>query len=107
MTRTNIGKLIEIAMTDKNFTQKDLANKMGVKQQMISQWINGKSNPKTSTLTKLAKALNVSSDYFLGGNNTGVDNLSIDVIERIVLIETEIKKLKTEFYSLRKELKKK
>ena len=40
----DIGKLIEIAMTDKNFTQKDLANKMGVKQQMISQWINGSSS---------------------------------------------------------------
>lgn len=40
-------------------TQKDLAEKIGVTQKDISRWENGKFNPKTDKLKKIADALGV------------------------------------------------
>lgn len=46
-----------------SITRKELANKMGVSVQMIYKWESGKSNPKNSTLRKIASALDLRLDY--------------------------------------------
>lgn len=76
----NIGKLIEIKMAEKGLTQQQLANILGIKQQMISQWITGKSNPKTRTLNKIAKALNCSLKYFLNDNSQNSDLATNNIV---------------------------
>lgn len=42
-----------------------LAVELGVSQEAISQYISGKINPKLSTIIKMSKILNVSTDYLL------------------------------------------
>ena len=46
----------------KNITQSDLADVLGVDKSFVSNIENGKNNPTLSTISSLAKALEVSVD---------------------------------------------
>lgn len=52
-----IGKKVKDLRESKNFTTIELAEKSGVAQSTISQIENGKRNPSSHTLSKLAEAL--------------------------------------------------
>lgn len=47
-------------------TQDSLADKMNTPKNNISRWEQGKYEPSAEQLTKLAQALEVSTDYLLG-----------------------------------------
>jgi len=52
------------------FTQEELAEKMNVSTQMISNLELGKKAIRPENLIKLCEVLNVSADYILTGTNT-------------------------------------
>ena len=54
-----IGKKIKEARLERNLTQMNLADAMGVSYQAVSNWENGKTEPDIDTLTKLAEVTNV------------------------------------------------
>ena len=47
-------------------TTTELAKKVGVSPEMITQYYTTKKSPKLDTFTRLCEALNVSADYLLG-----------------------------------------
>lgn len=49
-----------------NLNQKELADKLGYKQNTISQWESGKRLMDSDTLEKIADFFGVSTDYLLG-----------------------------------------
>lgn len=49
-----------------NLTQVELAAKMGVKQNTLSAWETGSSNPELCSAVRLADFFEVSLDYLLG-----------------------------------------
>lgn len=51
---------------EKKMNQKELADRLGYKQNTISQWENGKRLMDTETLRIVADFFEVSSDYLLG-----------------------------------------
>ena len=53
-------------MKAKGESQTSLADKIGVKRQTVSLYMNGQSSPNTEILTDIANALEVSADYLLG-----------------------------------------
>ncbi|WP_367783333.1 helix-turn-helix transcriptional regulator [Streptococcus pluranimalium] len=55
-------------------TQKEIAEKFGIKQPTYAQWESGRTKPKGETLEKFANFFNVSTDYLLG--NTDQKNAS-------------------------------
>lgn len=55
-----IGIRIKLARINKGMKQKELAEKMGIKQAALCQWERGKRKPKIETLERIARALNVS-----------------------------------------------
>lgn len=58
---------LKIAMEHNNrMKQLDLANEIGVTEVTISRYVNGQRIPKATEVAKMAKVLNVSSDYLLG-----------------------------------------
>lgn len=57
----NLKKLVKI----KNRSLTSLAIELEVSQEAISQYISGKIKPKLSTIIKMAKILNTSTDYLL------------------------------------------
>ena len=53
-----------------NLTQTEFANKIGVKQSQVSEWLKGKAKPGYDILRRMATAFDVSADYFLGIKDT-------------------------------------
>lgn len=55
----HVGENIRKLRRKKGLTQAELAKKMGVSQQVVNQYENGKLNPKFETTKKIAYALEV------------------------------------------------
>lgn len=64
-----IGQRINTILAEKELKQKDLAAALGVTDNTISYFASGKRIPNTEQIIKIAKFLNVSSDYLLGISN--------------------------------------
>jgi len=61
-----LGQMIKICRKDKNFTQSDLAEQIGVSVQSVSKWETGAGMPDISQIVPLARVLEVSTDKLLG-----------------------------------------
>jgi len=76
-------------LVDRNDTnQTDLAKYVGFTPQTVSKWYNGKAEPNTETIKKIARYFNVSTDYLLG-NDLNIDNQDekqkeIDALEKLL-----------------------
>ncbi len=60
MDQEKLGKFIEKLRKDKNWTQKDLGEKLGVSNGAVSKWECGNNLPDISMLEPLSKALDIS-----------------------------------------------
>ena len=60
-----MGQIIKRLRKDKNFTQEELAEQLGVTCQAVSKWENGTSDPSTSNLLALAKLFGISVEELL------------------------------------------
>lgn len=67
---TKIGKKIKTARTEKNMTQMDLADAMGISFQAVSNWERGNSMPDIAKLPELCQILDLSMDDLLGNDAT-------------------------------------
>ncbi|MCM1156166.1 MAG: helix-turn-helix domain-containing protein [Roseburia sp.] len=63
-----IGSRLSICRQNKNMTQEELANRLGITPQALSKWERGVSLPDTAMLPDIARMLEVSTDYLLGVN---------------------------------------
>ncbi|WP_417717690.1 helix-turn-helix domain-containing protein [Ruminococcus sp.] len=61
-----IGKRITAALAIKNVMQKQLAERLGVKPNIVSYWCSGQRTPNAAQIAEIAKVLGVSADYLLG-----------------------------------------
>lgn len=59
---STLGRNIHIILFDKKMTRMQLAEKVGISQQMVSDIVQGNKSPKAETLIKIAKALDVTVD---------------------------------------------
>ena len=50
---------------NKNFTQEELANRLGVTPQALSKWEKGLSSPDIAMVSSICMMLDVSADYLL------------------------------------------
>ena len=60
MNQLVIGKYISLKRKQKNLTQEQLAEKLGVSNKTISKWETSKGFPDIALIEPLAKALNIS-----------------------------------------------
>lgn len=60
-----LNKIIEL-LKQKNKTQKDLTDYLGLSKYIFSDWKSAKSNSYLKYISKIAEFLNVSADYLLG-----------------------------------------
>ena len=51
---------------ENNFTQTDVATRLGIRQQSYVRYENGSGEPSLGTLVAIAKLYNVTTDYLLG-----------------------------------------
>ena len=60
MNQEKIGKFIAEKRKERNLTQEQLAEKLGVTNRSISNWENGKNMPDLSLFKPLCNELNIS-----------------------------------------------
>ena len=71
------------------WSQVELAKRLGVAKQTVSNWENDNIQPSIEMLVRLAKLFNVTTDYLLGLENIprlSVEGLSDGVIAHISLL---------------------
>lgn len=64
-----LGERIKHSRTLREWTQEDIAKKIGTTKHVISNWERGKANPDPNQIIALASAFEVSGDYLLGLSN--------------------------------------
>ena len=57
------------ALRQSEFSQKEIAEKLGISESNITNWKNGENLPSLEILYKLCLLLNESADYLLGLND--------------------------------------
>lgn len=90
---------IKYLRLSKEFNQGQLADKLGVKKQSVSNWENGNVMPSVDMLERIADFFGVSTDYLLGrdekkvadGNRIDVIGLSQRQVEHIMLIVDDLR----------------
>ena len=65
MDQVRIGQFIQGLRKEKNITQKELAERIGVSDKAVSKWETGRSMPDTALLEPLCKALSISINELL------------------------------------------
>lgn len=88
----DVGHKIKELRIMKSLTQKELGQRMGISQQQIAQYENGKLNPKIETLQKIADALEVPRNLlFENLDSTEKSELvKLDLINLIKTLNLEI-----------------
>jgi transcriptional regulator with XRE-family HTH domain len=64
--RAALGERIAAARLEAGLTQQQLADKLGVTQRVVTYWEREAAGLRADQLAKLAEALGVSADFFLG-----------------------------------------
>ena len=64
-----LGQRITEALRKMNCTQKELAERIGVTEAVISLYISGDREPKPEMIANIATALHTTSDFLLGIEN--------------------------------------
>ena len=90
MTQENIGKFIAEKRKEKNMTQEQFAEKLGVTNRSVSRWENGKTMPDYSMFPMICETLSVSISELLEGKKVQKDTDLTDQIQLIInLIDYE------------------
>lgn len=77
-----------------DWTQVQLAKKLNITKQTVSNWENDNIQPSIEMLIKLTKVFNVTSDYLLGIDNKAqinADGLPIEFVAHLTQIIQDYK----------------
>ena len=73
------GERIKELRKEKNWTQKELAERIQQAQSAVFYWENDKQEPTISALKKLCLAFNTTADYLIGLENETGSKIDIDL----------------------------
>ena len=73
MNMIKVGEQIAALRKQKNMTQNDLGERIGVTFQSVSKWERGETLPDTAVLPDLARVLETTVDYILNGGEMMVE----------------------------------
>lgn len=97
MDQIKIGKFISSKRKEKNITQSELSEKLGITDRAISKWENGICLPDAGTMPKLCKILGITiNDLFSGEVVDMKDNekkLEENLLEMVRIKEEADKKM--------------
>ena len=96
MEQEKIGKFIAALRKEKNMTQVELAEKIGVTDRAVSKWENGRGMPDMSVIKPLCDELGITVNEFLSGERLNKKEYSDKVEENILnTLDYTNKKIKT------------
>ena len=89
MDQVKIGKFIADLRKEKEMTQKELAETIGVSDKTISKWECGNGMPEMSMLMPLCQALQINVNELLSGERLSADSYSRKAEENIINLMQE------------------
>ncbi|MDR2201139.1 MAG: helix-turn-helix domain-containing protein [Clostridiales bacterium] len=66
MESKDFKEILSDFLRENNLTQAAFAEKAGVKQGQVSEWLHGKAKPGYDILRQISRGFDIPSDYFLG-----------------------------------------
>ena len=84
MNQTAIGSYISKKRREKNMTQEQLAEKLGVSNKTISKWENGKCMPDYSIIEQVCRELSVTLPELMDGEDAAEDSMRVYDDEQIL-----------------------
>ena len=84
MNQTAIGSYISKKRREKNLTQEQLAEKLGVSNKTISKWENGKCMPDYSIIEQVCRELSVTLPELMDGEDAAEDSVRVYDDEQIL-----------------------
>lgn len=84
MSQEKIGRFIATCRKDKNMTQQELAEQLGVTDRAISNWENGKNMPDLSLFKPLCNILGITINELLSGEKLSKENYQEKFEENIL-----------------------
>ena len=99
MDNEKTGILIAQVRKEKGFTQKQLADKIGVSNATVSKWETAKGFPDISLLEPLAEALGLSVFEILAGERLETQEKTEDLLSDLVDISIKEQKKKTRIHN--------
>ena len=87
MNQEIIGKFIAKCRKEKNMTQQELADKLGVTDRAVSHWENGRRLPDYSLVKELCEILSISINELFSGEKISNDDYkekAEDNIEKLI-----------------------
>ena len=84
-----LGQRINHLRRNVGWHQVDLANRLGVTKQTVSNWENENIQPSVEMLIRLSQIFNVTTDYLLGLENIprlNIENLPPNVVAHLSLL---------------------
>lgn len=94
MDQVKIGKFIAELRREKELTQRELAELMGVSDRTVSKWETGNGMPEMSMLMPLCQALQINVNELLSGERLSDDSYSRKAEENIMNLMQETEKHK-------------
>ena len=64
--KPTVAQLVELSLEEKNMTQKQLAEEIGVSPSRISDYVNGRAEPTLKIASSLCKVLDIQPSAMLG-----------------------------------------
>lgn len=90
MNQIKIGKYIQQKRKEKNITQEQLSESLGISNKTISKWECGKALPDYSLVESLCAILEIStSELFNGVDNALEEKTTIEMLARIQKLENQ------------------
>lgn len=83
---------LELALKEKDITQKELAIKIDVTPQTINDYVVGRREPNMRTKLAIAQALGVGIGYLLGRDSVGADELLLMIDDKENNLSTPIER---------------
>lgn len=90
-----LGEIVKMLRKSYGLTQVELAGRLNVTKQAVSNWENNNIQPSIDMLIRIAEFFSVSCDYILEmdqRNFIEVEGLTLEEIAHIQLIVNDIKK---------------
>lgn len=67
-TRENVKRNLNYYLTIKKISQKELADRIGVSQSAVTNWVKGKNSPDIEAVAQICDVLGISATELFGGN---------------------------------------
>ena len=101
MNQEKIGKFILELRKEKNMTQQELADKIGVTDRAISKWENGRGMPDLSLMKPLCQKLGISINELISGEKIDKkeyqNKFEENVLNTINYSQKQIKKTRNKY----------